>query len=102
MRDITVLICATKWAVAIWKTQEDKSIFLDATPDITKKLCNIIIRNVLYDIECNSGPMQPIYRFGDALIDEQGITFTDGRLHIPGFAQDILLNSPNPYPDMVE
>ncbi len=55
-----------------------------------------------YDIECNSGPMQPIYRFGDALIDEQDITFTEGRLHIPGFAQDILLNSPNPYPDMVE
>ena len=46
--------------------------------------------------------MQPIYRFGDALIDEEGIAFTDGRLHIPGFAQDILLNSPNPYPDMVE
>lgn len=54
-----------------------------------------------YDVECNSGPMQPIYRFGDALIDEDGIVFADGMLHIPGFAQDIVLNSPNPYPDMV-
>lgn len=53
-----------------------------------------------YDAECLAGPMRPIYRFGDDLIDEELILIDTDRVHIPGFAQDIDLHFANRYADM--
>ena len=53
-----------------------------------------------YDAECLSGPMQPIYRFGDALIDESKISIDQDHISIPGFAQGVDLRFNNRYEDM--
>ncbi|MEQ9058491.1 MAG: beta-ketoacyl synthase [Gammaproteobacteria bacterium] len=55
-----------------------------------------------YDAECMAGPMQPIYRFGDALIDETQIVIDERHIAIPGFALGVDLPSDNRYADMVE
>ncbi|MSR15391.1 MAG: beta-ketoacyl synthase [Gammaproteobacteria bacterium] len=53
-----------------------------------------------YDEECCRGPMQPIYRFGDALIDETQIEINRDSLRLPGIANAVDLNLPNRYQDM--
>ena len=45
--------------------------------------------------------MQPIYRFGEALIDEDAIAFEDGELSIPGYKLGVELRGKNLYPDML-
>jgi acetoacetyl-[acyl-carrier protein] synthase len=55
-----------------------------------------------YDAECLAGPMQPIYRFGDALIEENDITIDTDGVHIPGFAHEVDLRLANRYGDMCE
>ena len=60
----------------------------------------VLERAQAYDAECMAGPMQPIYRFGDALIDESEITIDTHGVHIPGFAHDINLELENRYRDM--
>ena len=57
---------------------------------------------LVYDEECMAGPMQPIYRFGDALIDESAITIDRHHIGIPGFPQGVVLDFENRYPDLVE
>ncbi len=54
-----------------------------------------------YDSECQAGPMRPIYRFGEALIDEDAIAFEGGELSIPGYKLGVELSGKNLYPDMV-
>ncbi len=54
-----------------------------------------------YDEACCQGPMQPIYRFGDALIDETQIEIDGHNLRLPGMPNSINLDLPNRYPDMV-
>jgi acetoacetyl-[acyl-carrier protein] synthase len=53
-----------------------------------------------YDEACCRGPMEPIYRFGDALIDETQIEVTADTLRLPGLPNAVDLNLPNRYPDM--
>ncbi|MBK8958625.1 MAG: beta-ketoacyl synthase [Proteobacteria bacterium] len=53
-----------------------------------------------YDAECLAGPMQPIYRFGDALIEENEITIDTDGVHLPGFAHEVDLHLANRYGDM--
>ena len=53
-----------------------------------------------YDEACCQGPMQPIYRFGDALIDETQIEIDAHALRLPGMPNAIDLDLPNRYPDM--
>ena len=60
----------------------------------------VLERAQAYDAECLLGPMQPIYRFGDALIDENEITIDTQGIHIPGFAHDVDLRLANRYGDM--
>ncbi|MEX2479963.1 MAG: beta-ketoacyl synthase [Gammaproteobacteria bacterium] len=55
-----------------------------------------------YDEQCTAGPMQPIYRFGDALIDEDAITLDAHHIGIPGFPRGVELDFENRYPDLVE
>ncbi|MFD1217892.1 MULTISPECIES: beta-ketoacyl synthase [Microbulbifer] len=54
-----------------------------------------------YDARASSGDLDAIYRFGEGLIDESGITVDGARLHLPGGAGDIELPSANPFEDMV-
>jgi acetoacetyl-[acyl-carrier protein] synthase len=53
-----------------------------------------------YDAECLSGPMQPIYRFGDALIDDAEIILEQDHIAIPGFPQGVDLRLESPYRDL--
>ncbi len=55
-----------------------------------------------YDATCCDGPMQPIYRFGDALVDETQIEIDGASVRLPGFAQAIDLQLPNRYADMFD
>ncbi|MEM7084505.1 MAG: beta-ketoacyl synthase [Pseudomonadota bacterium] len=54
----------------------------------------------LYDDACLAGPMEPIYRFGDALVDESQIEITEHGVTLPTFAQPVDLDLENRYPDM--
>lgn len=54
-----------------------------------------------YDEACCRGPMEPIYNFGDTLIDEDRISLTQDRLTLPGIDNPVDLKLPNRYPDMV-
>lgn len=54
-----------------------------------------------YDAACLGAPMQPIYRFGDALIDEKDIEIGRDELRLPGFARGVRLDAINRYEDML-
>ena len=54
-----------------------------------------------YDRECNAGHMKPIYRFGDAVIDEDEIAIDEHAIRLPGFEHPINLALENKYQDMV-
>lgn len=54
-----------------------------------------------YDAACLAAPMQPIYRFGDALIDESDITLDRDHIGIPGFDKGVELHFDNRYEDML-
>jgi acetoacetyl-[acyl-carrier protein] synthase len=54
-----------------------------------------------WDEACCRGPIQPIYRFGDDLIDEEKIELDAHALKLPGIANAVDLDLPNRYPDMV-
>lgn len=55
-----------------------------------------------YDDACLKGPMKPIYRFGESMIDEDKIEIDDDELRLPGYDKSVNLNLPNMYDDMVE
>ena len=65
-----------------------------------QRLKEVEERAAAYDAECLRGPMQPIYRFGDALIDETEISISDEHIDIPGFALGVDLRLKNRYEDM--
>lgn len=54
-----------------------------------------------WDEACCRGPIRPIYRFGDDLIDEEKIEIDAHALRLPGIANAVDLDIPNRYPDMV-
>ncbi len=54
-----------------------------------------------YDEACCRGPMEPIYKFGAAEIDQESISITTSSLTLPGIQNAVDLNLPNRYPDMV-
>lgn len=54
-----------------------------------------------YDEQCMRGPMQPIYRFGEDMIDEDKIEISAKELRLPGYAQAVELDLKNPFEDMV-
>lgn len=54
-----------------------------------------------WDEACCRGPLQPLYHFGDDLIDETRIEIDGTRLRLPGIANAVELDVPNRYPDMV-
>ena len=53
-----------------------------------------------YDKECMSGPMKPIYNFGESLITDDEIKFDNGKISIAGFPKGVNLKSENKYRDL--
>ena len=54
-----------------------------------------------YDEACMREPMKPIYRFGEAMIDEDKIEISATELRLPGYAHAVDLDLKNPFEDMV-
>jgi len=54
-----------------------------------------------WDEACCRAPLQPIYRFGDDLVDETQIAIDAHSLRLPGIANAVDLDLPNRYEDMV-
>ncbi|MBT3463155.1 MAG: hypothetical protein HN453_13340, partial [Gammaproteobacteria bacterium] len=54
-----------------------------------------------YDEACSNGATQPIYRFGEAVVEGSALTMTPEMISIPGQAHPISLTPKNPYEDMV-
>ena len=54
-----------------------------------------------YDTECMHGPMQPIYRFGENMIDDTDIALDRDEIRLPGFEHGIDLQLRNFYTDMI-
>ncbi len=54
-----------------------------------------------YDKECMSGPMKPIYNFGQSLISDDEIKFEKNKISISGFPKGVNLESENKYKDLV-
>ena len=53
-----------------------------------------------YDAGADTGAIAPITRFGEGVLNGEDLTISDQALGIPGYAQPVELNLPNPYPDM--
>ncbi|MBT5010309.1 MAG: beta-ketoacyl synthase, partial [Gammaproteobacteria bacterium] len=54
-----------------------------------------------YDAACIKGETQPIYRFGEAVVEGDALTMTPATISIPGQTHPISLTLNNPYEDMV-
>ena len=54
-----------------------------------------------YDETCTEGETQPIYRFGEAVVEGEALTMTPETISIPGQKHAISLTLTNPYEDMV-
>jgi acetoacetyl-[acyl-carrier protein] synthase len=54
-----------------------------------------------YDKACMSGPMKPIYNFGQSLISDDEIKFEKNKISISGFPKGVNLESENKYKDLV-
>jgi acetoacetyl-[acyl-carrier protein] synthase len=54
-----------------------------------------------YEQAALAGDLNTIYRFGENMIDEAGITITSDSITMPGFDHKIDLAAENPYQDMV-
>lgn len=53
-----------------------------------------------YDEALIRGEIAPIYRFGEGVLDGPDLSLTAHEIRLPGFAQPVDLDLPNPYPDM--
>jgi len=53
-----------------------------------------------YARQADAAQLDVIYRFGEPLIDEEGVTITTEGIHIPGFARDVSFDLENPWQDM--
>lgn len=55
-----------------------------------------------YDQQMINGIVNPIYRFGEGVLEGEDLTYDTRSIHIPGFDQAIDLDIQNPYPDMTD
>ena len=53
-----------------------------------------------YARQADAAQLDVIYRFGEPLIDEEGVTISTEGIHIPGFARDVSFDLENPWQDM--
>ncbi|XOV82176.1 MAG: beta-ketoacyl synthase [bacterium] len=60
----------------------------------------IKVKASAYDTDADNGSILPIYQFGDGVLEGSDLGLSDKLLHIPGFAEPIVLPTDNPYQDM--
>jgi len=53
-----------------------------------------------YAVQADAAQLDVIYRFGEPLIEEVGVTISTEGVHIPGFARDVTFSRENPWQDM--
>ncbi len=53
-----------------------------------------------YAVQADAAQLDVIYRFGEPLIEEAGVTISTEGIHIPGFARDVAFSPENPWQDM--
>ena len=54
-----------------------------------------------YDQRASEGQVEPIYQFGEGVLDGDDLTITTDAITVPGYGQTIELVEPNPYADMI-
>ena len=60
------------------------------------------INSAAYAERADAGQLDVIYRFGEPLIDEGGLSISAEGVSVPGFAQQIIFEKGNPWQDMRE
>lgn len=60
------------------------------------------INSATYAERADAGQLDVIYRFGEPLIDEDGLSISAEGVSVPGFAQKIIFEKGNPWQDMRE
>ena len=65
-----------------------------------KKNESVAKRAEMYDQESIKGKSAPIYILGKNVLKGRDFSMTDKSMRIPGFAKEICLEIPDPYPDM--
>lgn len=53
-----------------------------------------------YDAAMDRGEIKPIYRFGEGVLEGSDLEISDKSIGVPGYANPVDLNIPNPHPDM--
>lgn len=60
------------------------------------------VNSAAYAERADAGQLDVIYRFGEPLIDEDGLSISAEGVSVPGFAQQIIFEKGNPWQDMRE
>ena len=53
-----------------------------------------------YDAAMDRGEVKPIYQFGEGVLDGGDLEISSKSIGVPGYANPVNLNIPNPHPDM--
>ncbi|MEZ5558267.1 MAG: beta-ketoacyl synthase [Pseudomonadales bacterium] len=55
-----------------------------------------------YDAAMDRGAVEPIYRFGEGVLEGGDLSISDTEIRIPGFGRPVRLDLSNPFPDMTD
>ena len=55
---------------------------------------------VQYDDAVDRGEIKPIYRFGEGVLEGVDLDISESAIRVPGYAEPVNLDIPNPHPDM--
>jgi acetoacetyl-[acyl-carrier protein] synthase len=76
--------------------------YADRFDDYLTKREETRINSSAYAERADAGQLDVIYRFGEPLIDEDGLSISAEGVSVPGFAQQIIFEKGNPWQDMRE
>ena len=76
--------------------------YADRFDDYLTKREETRINSAAYAERADAGQLDVIYRFGEPLIDEDGLSISAEGVSVPGFAQQIIFEKGNPWQDMRE
>jgi acetoacetyl-[acyl-carrier protein] synthase len=74
--------------------------YADRFDDYLTKREETRINSSAYAERADAGQLDVIYRFGEPLIDEDGLSISAEGVSVPGFAQQIIFEKGNPWQDM--
>jgi acetoacetyl-[acyl-carrier protein] synthase len=74
--------------------------YADRFDDYLTKREETRINSAAYAERADAGQLDVIYRFGEPLIDEDGLSISAEGVSVPGFAQQIIFEKGNPWQDM--